>query len=239
MKFLHIQIKKVYKAYGKLQVITDFSMDFSPHRIHCLFAPSGCGKTTLLNMMAGLTKWDRGKIEGIDNKTLSYIFQEPRLLPWATVEENLLFVLESHYDKKIAKAHAEKYLALVGLLVFRNAYPKELSGGMRQRVSIARAFAYDGDTVLMDEPFKGLDFVLKKRLLKYMIENWYQKKQHVIFVTHDIEEALYLADEIHIFKGLPLTLKGEVFVDIPYEKREQEKEELQRYKKKVEDIVNQ
>ena len=231
-------MKHIYKYYEQLPVIRDFSMCFSARRIHCLFGPSGCGKTTLLNIIAGLTTFDKGIIQGISNKTFSYIFQEPRLLPWASVEENVLFALESRYDKQKARQHIEKYLTLVDLLNFQKAYPKELSGGMRQRVSIARAFAYDGDIVLMDEPFKELDFMLKKRLLDDIIKNWCGKKKHMIFVTHNIDEALYLADEIHIFEGLPLTLKGQIVVDIPHDKREQEKKELQRYKKEVEDMVN-
>ncbi|WP_090440393.1 ABC transporter ATP-binding protein [Natronincola peptidivorans] len=227
---MEIQVKNLHKNYGELEVIKNFNMMISPNKIHCIFGPSGCGKTTFINIVASLIPADEGNIEGMQEKTVSYIFQEDRLLPWATVEENILFVLESRYDEKEAQQLADKYLSLVDLTNFKNAYPRELSGGMKQRTAIARAFAYEGDVLVMDEPFKGLHLELKKDLMEYIINYGYRENRFFLFITHDVDEALYIADHIHIFQGPPLSLKQEIIVDIPHEERRSQKEKLRQYK---------
>lgn len=231
MKDLQIKMKEIYKAYGNLDVIVDFNMSFSSNKIHCFFGPSGCGKTTLVNILTGIIYADSGGVEGLEEKKISYVFQEDRLLPWATIEENILFVLESSYNIDEAQQLVDKYLSLVGLLKFKNHYPDELSGGMKQRVSIARAFAYGGQILVMDEPFKGLHLELKKNLMDHIINNWDHKNSFFFFITHDIDEALYLADNIYLFQGLPLTLKKQVDIDIPPYNREKYSEEMAKYKK--------
>ncbi|MCC5911195.1 MAG: ATP-binding cassette domain-containing protein [Clostridiaceae bacterium] len=205
-------------------------MELSSNGIHCLFGPSGCGKTTLLNILAGLSTADQGDIKGIENKTFSYIFQEDRLLPWATVEENIFLILTDSYSKREAQGLMDKYLDLVDLSKFKNYYPEALSGGMRQRVSIARAFAYEGDILLMDEPFKGLHMELKKTLMDYLISYWHQKKQLFLFVTHDVEEALYMADHIHIFQGPPMELTKKLTIDIPAGDARNKNEKIDQFK---------
>ena len=227
---MELQIKELYKSYGSLEVISGLNMHFSSDRIHCFFGPSGCGKTTFLNILTGLIQPSKGEIQGFNNRTFSYIFQEDRLLPWCTVEENLLFVLESRYKKSEAMARVDQYLSLVDLEKFRKSYPEELSGGMRQRVTIARAFAYGGEIFAMDEPFKGLHLELKKTLMDYIIDYWRDKKPFFIFITHDLEEALYLADDIYVFEGSPLTLKKQITIDIPHGQRENQKEQMTQYK---------
>lgn len=227
---MKLQVENLYKNFGRLQVISDFSMDFSNEGIHCLFGPSGCGKTTLLNILSGITPYNKGNIQGFENKTFSYIFQEERLLPWATVKENLRFVLEDVSDEAEISDRITKYLSLVDLSEFIDSYPDELSGGMKQRVSIARAFAYEGDIIIMDEPFKGLHLDIKKTLMNYVIDYWYRKKGVFIFITHDIDEALHMADFIHVLQGPPLTLKKQITIDIPHKQRVNNKEIMEKYK---------
>lgn len=217
---MKLQVNNLHKSYGNLQVLSNFNIDFSKEGIHCLFGPSGCGKTTLLNILVGLTPYDKGEILGFNNKSFSYIFQEERLLPWTTVEENIEFVLEGKGNKDDIKERIEKSLSLVELLNFRKSYPHELSGGMKQRASIARAFAYEGDILIMDEPFRGLHFELKKTLMNYIIDYWNEKKGVFIFITHDIDEVLHMADHIHVLQGPPLTLEKQFTITIPQHERE-------------------
>lgn len=227
---MKIEVQHLSKSYGNLKVISDFNIDLPSDKIHCIFGPSGCGKTTFINILTGLSDADEGGIQGIENKTFSYVFQEDRLLPWATVEENMLFVLKDRYHKKERNQLVDNYLSLVGLKEFRNHYPEELSGGMRQRVAIARALAYGGDILVMDEPFKGLHLELKKGLMDYIIDYRHEKNRFFFFITHDIDEALYIADIIHIFEGPPLTLKNSITIDIPACNRGQHKDEMKQYK---------
>ncbi|NLM04603.1 MAG: ABC transporter ATP-binding protein [Clostridiales bacterium] len=230
MKVLNIEVKNISKSYDDLKVIIDFNMCFSSNRIHCFFGPSGCGKTTLANILTGVISADSGHVIGKNNKKISYIFQEDRLLPWATVKENILFVLDSFHNKSEAQLLADKYLSMVDLLKFKNHYPHQLSGGMKQRVSIARAFAYGGEILVMDEPFKGLHLGLKKNLMDYIIDNWNHESSFLFFITHDIDEAIYMADDIYIFNGPPLKLKRRVTIDTSREDRRNNKK-LETYKK--------
>lgn len=227
-----IQISSLSKNFGKLTVLDNFDITFTPNKIHCLFGPSGCGKTTLLQLISGLLVPDRGQIKGIKSKSISYVFQEDRLLPWATVKENIMFVLSNRYkDKKEAEQLADRYISLVGLTQFQEYFPDQLSGGMKQRTAIARAFAYQGDILLLDEPFKGLDYQLKKLLMDYILAYWGQEKPLCLFVTHDPEEALYLADVIHVLGGPPLSKIKQLAIDIPHVERPGQAARLDEYKK--------
>lgn len=202
-----IEIKNLYKSYGDLIICQDFNITLEEKKITGILGPSGCGKTTLLNIIAGLEEYQRGSIKGLEGKTFSYIFQEDRLLPWSTVKENIRFVLDSIYDEEMAEKVANQYIDMVGLKEYANYYPRQLSGGMKQRVAIARAFAYPADILLMDEPFKGLDLELKTGLIQSFLKLWNQDKRTVIFVTHDMDEALSFAHYIYILEGRPLRIK--------------------------------
>ena len=194
-----IRIENISKSFGSLRVLDDFSLNLEKGKVHCLFGASGCGKTTLLNIIAGIEKPDSGKVMYDEDIRISYIFQEDRLLPWLSAEENILFVMEKE-DKQIA----DKYLDIVGLSGFSHYLPSELSGGMKQRVSIARALCCHPDILIMDEPFKGLDQQLKMQMMDHIKDYMKTKKVTALFVTHELWEAEYMGDIIYSLKGLPL-----------------------------------
>lgn len=190
---MSIKIENLNKAYGNLQVIKNFNYTFQDDKIYCLFGPSGCGKTTLLHIMAGILPYDSGIISGLEKKKIAVVFQEDRLLPWLSAEENIKFVInDKHFD-------AAKYLEAVGLREFRKYQPRHLSGGMMRRVAIARALAYHGQVLLMDEPFKGIDEELKRKIMDYILKTK-SSDQIIIFSTHNLHEAKYMAHEIVQFE---------------------------------------
>ena len=205
MDMKYIMFDRVGKKYGDLTVYDGFSLELGAGKITCLLGPSGCGKTTLLNMLAGLVPY-QGKIENIPSR-ISYIFQEDRLLPNLTVRQNIRFVL----GKAASDAAIRSVLEKVELSDKADAYPSELSGGQAQRVSIARAFAYPSELILMDEPFSSLDTALKIRLMGVFVRLWREEKRTAVFVTHDAEEAYMLAHRALVLKG------GQVAADLSQE----------------------
>ena len=212
MKFIDIN-----KSYGDIKVLTDFNLELIDNKINCIIGPSGCGKTTILNIVAELCEY-QGKVER-EQKGISYIFQNNRLLPNLNVQDNLEYVLSTiEKDKNERMKKIDKILDIVELAQRRKAYPHELSGGMQQRVSMARAFIYPSQILLMDEPFKGLDIALKKKLIAAFLKLWQQDNKTVIFVTHDVDEALLLADKIVLLSPNAEILLN-VDIDIERDKR--------------------
>lgn len=205
-----IALNNINISYGNLKVLENFSISLEKGKVHCIFGASGCGKTTLLNALTGMNKLESGERLSLDNKKFSYVFQEDRLLPWATALENVLFVLRDRYCDEEAKQIAEKYLNIVGLGKFINAYPSELSGGMQRRVSFARALSYRGEIFILDEPFKGLDFKLKTELINYLLESDIKENSYIVFVTHDMQEALSFSDYIYMVDGPPLKIMEKI-----------------------------
>jgi len=186
-----IELKGIDKRFEKQVVFSNLNIAFEKGSITGISAPSGYGKTTLLNLMAGLLKPDAGKITGIQSDEVSYIFQEARLIPWKTVKENIEFVL-----KEPNKDHIETILESVGLTDFAEAYPKALSGGMKQRVAIARAYCYPATLLLMDEPFSSLDQTLKKSMMDVLMELRKADQRTIVFVSHQQAELAYLCDQV-------------------------------------------
>jgi len=206
MAKLHIDsISKSFpKDSGEVeQVLENVSFVADSGSFTSLLGPSGCGKTTLLNIISGLLKPDGGVIKKDekplreDERSMSYVFQEPRLLDWATAGENIKYVLEGHNipEKEHAKL-IEKYLRKVDLEGEADSYPRSLSGGMQQRVGIARALAVESDVVLMDEPFSSLDEITARNLRNDLLKIWDETNQTIIFVTHNIRESIYLSDNV-------------------------------------------
>ena len=184
-------------AFDEKNIFQNFSLELKKGEILALMGPSGCGKTTLLGLASGLLKPQKGEIVNSFQKT-SYVFQEPRLFPWLTVKENLIAVMDKK-DKNAEKTVLE-CLALVGLEDASDKYPDELSGGMKSRVSLARALAFGGDLFLFDEPFAALDTELRQKLSKKIKQHLRKSGASAILVTHNREDAKIIADRIITFR---------------------------------------
>lgn len=208
-----MELKHISKQFDGNIVFKDFDISFREGVISCILGPSGCGKTTLLNMMGGVTAADGGDFNSLNGKRFSYIFQAPRLLPWKTVAENIGFVMDRNITASERQQKLDYLLQMVEMNHYAQYYPSQLSGGMAQRVSIARAFAIDSDVILMDEPFSGLDITLKKNIMERFVEIWKRDKRTVVYVTHDIDEALLLSDEIIVFSKAPVKIVAQTQVD--------------------------
>ena len=199
---------KTYKSESgglSIEVFNELSLAVPVREITVILGPSGCGKTTLLNIIAGLISQDSGEIicDAVD-KLISFIFQEPRLLPWVSVSRNIDLVLQTVFpDKDQRRERIVRFLGLVGLSDSVEMFPGELSGGMKQRVSIARAFAYPSNLILMDEPFQSLDLKLRIELIRAYTRLWERDPRTTLLVTHDVREALLLADTIHLLSDRP------------------------------------
>ena len=194
-----VQVKKLYKSYGSNLVLENLNMNFPKNKITVITGPSGCGKTTLLNIISGIEKPDSGEVV-MNDQSISFIFQEDRLLPQFTVYQNIAFVLKSTMTPAEMRPAIEKYMALVKLTDAMDKLPSQLSGGMKRRVAIARAFAYRSRLLIMDEPFKGLDDKLKKEIIDQFLQIYREDKRTVILVTHDMKEAELLGDNIYSLK---------------------------------------
>ena len=201
-----LKIKNLNKSYGELEIFRDFSVSFHQGRINCILGPSGCGKTTLLNIIGGTLQADSIAQNDFMSRRFSYVFQEPRLLPWKTVKENLVFTLKDILPPKNLNEVADEYLKWVELEKFRDYFPAKLSGGMKQRLSLARAFSFPSDIILMDEPFKALDVKLKNNLINRFLELWNKDKRTVLFVTHEVDEAISLGHKISLLAGPPVQI---------------------------------
>ncbi len=200
------QLKNIYKSFETLKIFEDFSINFKKNKINCILGPSGCGKTTLLNIIAGLVSPDSGEISGINRNKISCVFQEPRLLPWKTARKNIEFTLRDKIPDNEVDNLVEKYIKLVKLDGYGDFFPGQLSGGMNQRVSLARAFSFPSEIILMDEPFKGLDYKLKQNLQNAFLELWQRDNRTVIYVTHDVDEAIELGEIIFLFSRQPIKI---------------------------------
>jgi NitT/TauT family transport system ATP-binding protein len=204
----------------QIDVLENVSADVAAGEFVCIVGPSGCGKSTLLNIVAGFIPPTSGDalVEGVrvsrpDPRRI-FVFQENGVFPWLNVRENISFGLRAR-SKEEQNAIVARYVEMVGLNGFEDAYPRELSGGMRQRVEIARALAANPDIIYMDEPFGALDFLTRMKMRADLTRIWQAERKTILFVTHDIEEAVQLADRIFVFTKRPATLQKIVNVDLP------------------------
>lgn len=226
-------IENLNKKYDDILLYRDFSISFTEGIITCILGPSGCGKTTLLNIIGGIILPDSGNFSGFQEKPMSYIFQDPRLLQWKTVRSNIEFVMDRGMTDEERHKESDRLIKLVELEGFAGYYPSQLSGGMRQRVSIARAFACHSDIILMDEPLKGLDIALKQNMIRSFARIWKTDRRTVIFVTHDVDEAIMLGAEIMVMSRPPVSIvEHETINELP-EIRLPESDQFKKLKQKL------
>ncbi len=196
-----VNVGKVYTVEKeKMKVLDGINLDIHENKITVILGRSGCGKTTLLRLVAGLEELDQGEIQAANIKKKAYVFQEDRLMPWLDVKSNITFGI---HKKEVDHNRVDEIIETVGLKKFYSAYPSQLSGGMKQRVSIARAFAYDPDFIMMDEPFSALDYFTREQMQNELLRIHERLKCSILFVTHSIDEALILGDKIIVLeKGI-------------------------------------
>ena len=231
---LKLKIDNVRKVFstrnGEMVALNGVNLDIYENELICVVGPSGCGKSTLLNIIAGLTDATSGTVY-CNGKAVSgtgtdrgVVFQQYALFPWLTVKKNVMFALEMKGVKgKQAQDLAMQYLAKVDLEKFADHYPKELSGGMKQRVAIARAYAADPEVLLMDEPFGALDAQTRTQLQSELLETWERDQKTCFFITHDVDEAIILAQRVIIMSARPGRIKDIVDIDIPYPRTQETK----------------
>jgi len=204
--------------------LSDVTLSVADGEFMAIVGPSGCGKTSLLNIVAGLLTYDAGRVS-IDGKTVAgpgvdraVVFQQASLLPWRTVAGNVRYGMEMQrrFDADVMHSRTEQFIALVGLNGFERHFPSELSGGMQQRVNLARALAADPGVLLMDEPFAALDAQTREFMQAELLKIWSTARKTVLFITHQINEAVFLADRVTVMSARPGRVKGTV--DIPFER---------------------
>lgn len=231
---IKLKIDNVRKVFGtrngEMIALNGVSLDIKENEFICVVGPSGCGKSTLLNIIAGLSEPTSGKVY-CDGKEVTgtgtergVVFQQYALFPWMTVKKNVMFGLNLKGIKgKEAEDIAMKYIKMVQLEDFVNHYPKELSGGMKQRVAIARAYAVNPSVLLMDEPFGALDAQTRTQLQTELLETWEKEQKTCFFITHDVDEAIILAQKVIIMSARPGRIKEIVNIDIPYPRTQETK----------------
>jgi len=218
--------KRYYVERDGRQVLalSDVSLSVAEGEFMAIVGPSGCGKTTLLNIVAGLLRYDVGNViidgaridgPGVDR---AVVFQQSSLLPWRTVAGNVRYGMEMQrrFDRATMQTRTEHFTRLVGLTGFERHYPSELSGGMQQRVNLARALAADPVVMLMDEPFAALDAQTREYMQAELLKIWSEARKTVLFITHQINEAVFLADRVAVMSARPGRVKG--IIDIPFER---------------------
>lgn len=221
-----LQAESLYKTFdtanGDLLTVANINFAVSPGEFLCIVGPSGCGKTTLLQLLAGLLPATKGRVllKGAPlsepHPEISIVFQKPNLMPWRTVLDNVLLPLQIHaIPADEAKKRAQETLTLVGLSEFVSAYPKALSGGMEQRVAVARALVQQPRILLLDEPFGALDALTRERLNTELLRLWRNRNLTAIMVTHNIREAVFLADRVLVLSPRPTTISAEFIIDLP------------------------
>lgn len=206
-----LSLNNVTHGYGQVRVVHNLSLRVNSGEIVVLVGPSGCGKTTILNLLSGYIKPEAGQVtrEGV----IRTVYQKDGLFPWLTVVENISLGLRTVQDEVWRKKELYELIKLIHLEGFENHYPHQLSGGMRQRVELARVLAGESDILLMDEPFSALDYQTRLRMRMELVRLLEQRPRTIVFVTHDIEEAAQLADRVLVLSNRPATISRELRID--------------------------
>ena len=218
---MKLEARGVQMQYGDVRVLEPLDLEVGDGELVCLLGPSGCGKSTLMQIIAGFTKPTGGTVTvdgkpvtGPDRKRI-FVFQERGVFPWLTVAENIGFGL-ADLPKVERDARVAEHVELVGLKGFEKAFPDALSGGMKQRVEVARALAVDPDVLFLDEPFGALDSITRLTMRAELLRIWQQKaRKTILFVTHDVDESVQLADRVIVMSQRPATIRKVVEIDIP------------------------
>lgn len=239
-----IQVKDLSKHFDELVVLSHMNFDIYDGEFLCVVGPTGCGKTTFCNVVSRLLPATTGSVtvddEPVDFKkhNVAFVFQEPSALPWRTVWDNVKIGLEiKGYPAREIRDRVTEVLELTGLLPFKDFFPSQISAGMLQRVAIARAFVTEPDMLLMDEPFGQLDTSTRFHIENSLVKLWQKKKQTVIFVTHNLEEAVYLSERILVCTPKPTTIKQEVMVNHLPHPRDITDPEFVRIRREVTELV--
>jgi len=238
-----LSAKNIDKSFlldgNKQKVLDDISIDIESHEFVCLIGPSGCGKSTLLRAFSGLAKPDHGSVVLKKGAKLAFVFQSFGLFPWLTIEQNIGFGLKMEgRDKNYIKEEVRKRIIQMGLDGFETKHPKELSGGMKQRVGIARALAVDPDILLLDEPFSALDVFTAEKLRHDLLDIWKYSKLTIIMVSHLVDETVELADRVIVLSSKPGIIKKEIEIKLP-RPRKARSEEFYKYVDELSELVQQ
>ncbi len=218
---MKVLFRNIGMNFGSVRVLDDINLSVTAGEFVCILGPSGCGKSTLLNIAGGFVtplegevSIDGEKVSGPDPRRI-FVFQERGVFPWLTVEENIGFGLfrQGEKEKRERIAH---YVQLVGLKGFEKSYPRELSGGMKQRLEVARALAVNPDVLYLDEPFGALDSITRLQMRRELLRIWQAERKTILFVTHDIEESVQLADRVVVLSARPGRVRRIVNIDIPH-----------------------
>jgi NitT/TauT family transport system ATP-binding protein len=212
MKDKPLKVESISRSFGDVEVLRDFSLDIGAGEFVAIVGPSGCGKTTLLNLLAGFDRPTTGSVKSTGRVRM--VYQQDGLFPWRTVAENIRMGLRHFQDEAARTRELREMLALIGLEKFEDSYPHQLSGGMRQRVELARALAGDTAILLLDEPFSSLDYLKRLRLRRELVRLLRERPRTVVLVTHDIEEAAQLADRVVVLSERPATIRCELQLDL-------------------------
>lgn len=218
---MKVRFSNINHHFGSTRVLDRIDLDVEEGEFVCILGPSGCGKSTLLNIVGGFVKPSEGEVR-IDDEPVTgpdprriFVFQERGVFPWLDVEQNISFGLFKLSDAE-QRRRIDHYVQLVGLKGFEHAYPRELSGGMKQRLEVARALAVNPDVLYLDEPFGALDSITRLQMRRELLRIWQAERKTILFVTHDIDESVQLADRVVVMSQRPARIQRIVTIDIPH-----------------------
>ncbi|HUP47264.1 MAG TPA: ABC transporter ATP-binding protein [Thermoanaerobaculia bacterium] len=216
-----VEFRGLSMRFGATEVLRDINLSVGEGELVCILGPSGCGKSTLLNIVGGFLRPAKGEVTidgvpvtGPDPRRI-FVFQERGVFPWLNVEQNVAFGLFRLTEEE-KRSRVARYIQLVGLGGFENAYPRELSGGMKQRLEVARALAVHPDVLYLDEPFGALDSITRLQMRRELLRIWQTERKTILFVTHDIEESVQLADRVVVLSQRPGRVRRVLDIDIPH-----------------------
>lgn len=230
-----ICINNISQSFNGKLILDSISLTFQKGKIHTILGPSGCGKSTLLNIINKTLAADSGTCI-CDHESISQVFQEPRLLPWKTVKDNILYVLPKPSEDQIA--HVTQLIEMVGLKDSIHLFPHQLSGGMQQRCALARAFSVNSSTVILDEPFKGLDQKIKRKMFQMVVDLWNFQNKTLIFITHEVDEALLLSHNITLLSDSPASIIFQKEISSPINLRNMNSDELLMIKNQLHELIH-